>query len=693
VETLTRRPGSGEPAVDLERLLPWGRPPRLLLRFALYTGLGITLAAGAILLFVRHFERSRAERAATTHTRLVAEVVSDELLPSDLQGPVSLRRRDQLDVLVARRVLRDGVVRVDLIGSRSTITYSSDHAFIGQRETDRSHVREAIGGTTVSEVTSIDPPGPHESLDVLRAFAAIRVPGAATGALALSQDHAPIVQAAHRAVLPVVSVLELVLLGLYISLFPILRRVTKDMRRQMEVIEHQALHDALTGLPNRTFFQAIIDESVAADEAGFAVLIVELDRFKDINDTLGHAHGDTLLCEIARRIDRAAVDCDAVARLDGDEFGVLSRRGGDERSAVALADRLAEAIAEPVEVAGVSLEPQSSIGIALWPEHGGDAATLLRRADVAMHAAKSLDAPQLYSTEGDTHSPARLALASELRTGLDSGELVVYYQPQVDLQTSAVNGVEALVRWRHPRRGFLTPDEFLSTAEHAGLMRRLTGSVLQQALAQARTWRNNGLELSVAVNVSGRDLVDSRFVDEVGKALAEHGTDPESLHLEITEGTLLHDRSRAESVLGRLSELGVRIAVDDFGTGYSSLGHLKRLPVDILKIDKSFIISMASEPGDAAIVRSTIDLAHSLDLTVVAEGVETREAQLQLEALGCDVAQGFGISRPLPAQDLDEWLAANTGRFDAVPQPTPLRRRPAAPLQARTAYRATGSGP
>jgi EAL domain-containing protein (putative c-di-GMP-specific phosphodiesterase class I) len=220
-------------------------------------------------------------------------------------------------------------------------------------------------------------------------------------------------------------------------------------------------------------------------------------------------------------------------------------------------------------------------------------------------------------------------------------------------------------------------------------MRRLTGAVLEQALAQARSWRNNGLDLSIAVNVSGRDLVDSRFVDEVRRTLAEHGTDPKSLQLEITEGTLLHDRSRAESVLTRLSELGVRIAVDDFGTGYSSLGHLKRLPVDVLKIDKSFVINMASEPGDAAIVRSTIDLAHSLGLTVVAEGVETKEAQRQLALLGCDVAQGFGISRPLPAHDLDEWLAANAGRPDAGSRPTPLRRR-TDPTPLNAEFRAAG---
>jgi diguanylate cyclase (GGDEF)-like protein len=667
---------------ELERLLPWGRPPRLILRFALYTSVGIALAAASMILFVRHFERGRAEQAATVHTKLVAELVGDELRSGDLAAPVTRTRRALLDTLIARRVLRETTVRIDLIDAHGIVTYSSDHTLIGTKDTDPADAHAAISGVTVSDVTRIDPPGTAPVRDALRTFAPLHVAGAPGGAISLSQNYAPIAAAAHRAYLPVVVVLELVLLGLYISLFPILRRVTRGLRRQMDVIEHQALHDALTDLPNRTLFRAMVEEALAGSDSTVALLIIELDRFKEINDTLGHSSGDELLRVLSLRLARAA-EGEGVARLGGDEFGIVSRRATDPVAALALADRLRDAIGQPVEVAGVSLEMQASVGIALAPEHGTDVETLLRCADVAMYAAKAAHATQLYSSEHDTGSPARLALMSELRTALHGDELLVYYQPQVDLRSGRVCGVEALIRWRHPTRGFLSPDEFLPIAEQGGLMRQVTHAVFEQALAQARSWHNAGLDLTVAVNVSGRDLVDSRFAEDIGRWLAQYGVDPSRLQIEITEGTILSDRVRAEAVLTRLNTLGTTIAVDDFGTGYSSLGHLRQLPVDVLKIDKSFVLNMSTEPGDAAIVRTTIDLAHSLGLTTVAEGVETDEAARHLEALGCDVVQGYAISRPVPAVDLTAWLRSNGGRMsfgsDAEIRALPI---PIVPVQA-----------
>jgi len=659
---------AGPAGKELERLLPWGPPPRLVLRFALYTGLGITLAAASILLFVRHFERGRAERAATVHTRLVAELLSERLEQQDLERPVAGRRRAALDRLFAATVLRQDVVRVDLVDHHGVVTYSNDHSLIGKRDVDARFFLGSPPDTVVSRVTRLDPPGRARADDVFRAFAPLRLPDGRGGTLALAQDHAPIVAAAQRAFVPVVGVLELVLLGLYISLFPILTRVTRRLRRQMDVIEHQALHDALTGLPNRTLFQARLEEVLADTDDRVAVLLLDLDRFKEINDTLGHSNGDALLRALAARLELAADGCAALARLDGDEFGLIAYVA-DAAESLQLAERLRTAIAEPTEVAGVSLEIQVSIGVALAPDHAADAETLLSRADVAMHSAKTAHAPRLYAAEHDTNSPARLALAGELRRGLDEGQLVVYYQPQLDLSSGVVHGVEALVRWRHPSRGFLSPAEFLSVAEQAGLMRRLTRIVLEQSLGQCRAWRNAGLDLSVAVNISDRDLVDSRFADEVGRLLAEHGVDPSSLQLEITEGTILVDSSRSQPILARLSGLGARIAVDDFGTGYSSLGQLKRLPVDLLKIDRSFVINMATEASDAAIVRSTIELAHSLGIAVVAEGVETDDAAQRLAELGCDSAQGYLISHPLPADDFTAWLEANPGRPWVTPSP------------------------
>ena len=659
---------------ELDRVLPWGRPPRLVLRFALYTGLGIALAAAAILVFVRHFERGRAERAATAHTRLVAELLGDRLHQEDLEGPSAGSRRRELDSLFAAAVLRQGVVRIDLVDQHGIVTYSSDHGLIGKRDADARFFLGAPPDTVVSRVTAIDPPGAKSEHDVFRAFAPLRLDDGRTGTLALAQDHAPIVAAAQRAFLPVVGVLELVLLGLYILLFPILTRVTKRLRRQMDVIEHQALHDALTGLPNRTLFQARLEETLASDVNGhLAVLLLDFDRFKEINDTLGHSNGDALLRALAARLELAADGCVELARLGGDEFGVIAHVT-DASASLQLAERLQRALAEPTEIAGVSLEVQASVGVALSPDHGVDTETLLRCADVAMYSSKVAHAPRLYAAEHDTHSPVRLGLAGELRRGLDQGELVAYYQPQLDLRTGVIRGVEALVRWRHPTRGFLAPAEFLSVAEHAGLMRRLTRTVLEQSIAQCRTWHNAGLELTVAVNISDRDLVDSRFADEVGRLLAEHGVDPSLLELEITEGTIVADSTRSHPILQRLSGLGARIAVDDFGTGYSSLGQLKRLPVDLLKIDRSFVVNMTTEKSDAAIVRSTIELAHSLGIDVVAEGVESEAVAGRLAGLGCDSAQGYWISRPLPAEDLTAWLEASRGTPWSIYNPDPVYR-------------------
>ena len=635
---------------------PSGRPPRLVLRFAVYTGLGITLAAASILLIVRHFERSAAERGATLYARQAAALAGEHLTRQDFVGTVSPARRAQLDRLFNRRLLRDGTLRVELIDLHGRITYSTEHARAGRRAENLDLVREAIAGTVVSDATSVVQPARKQETHALEAFAAVRFGDRPTGVFALAQDYGPIAAAARRTFVPVVGVLELVLLGLYIVLFPILRRVTSRMRRQMETIEYQVLHDALTGLPNRTHFAAMVEDVLTRSGGHAAVMLVDLDRFKDVNDTLGHASGDLLLAELGQRLVAAVSDDERVARLGGDEFGIVSARATDARAATELAEHVRVALARPIEVAGVSLEVQASAGIALAPEHCDDADELLRMADVAMYAAKRALAPQIYAPSLDENSPARLALVSQLRHALTRDEIVLHYQPQIDLRTGALHGVEALVRWRHPRRGMLAPDEFLPVAEHAGLMRALTRHVLEQALRQACAWNEAGYALLVAVNVSGRDLVDSRLSDEIAGALHEHGVDPTTLELEITESTLLSDPGRAAAVLGKLGDLGVRLAIDDYGTGYSSLAHLKRLPVDALKIDKSFVTRMTSEPSDAMIVRSTIDLAHSLGLRVVAEGVEDETTRLGLAGMGCDIAQGYLFSRPLPAAAVTEWL-------------------------------------
>jgi diguanylate cyclase (GGDEF)-like protein len=483
-----------------------------------------------------------------------------------------------------------------------------------------------------------------------------------------------VARAARKAFLPIVGVFELVLLGLYVSLFPILRRVTNRLRQQMEELEHSALHDALTDLPNRTAFRRAVEQALAAaqrEARGMAVLLVDLDRFKEINDTLGHASGDLLLQELGRRARTLLGERGTIARLGGDEFAVISTSAVDRTSAVVFAEQLRSRMAEPFVLAGISLEVQSSVGIALYPEHGGDVDTLLRHADVAMYAGKRVHGTRIYSPADNQYSSDRLALAGQLRHAIERDELFLQYQPQLDITTGEIRAVEALVRWQHPERGLLMPDEFVPLAEQAGLIRPLTRWVLARSLAQCRRWHDAGLPLSVAANVSSRDIVDLALVEEVRVFLAEQELAPAVLELEITESTLMTDPVRATIVLERLSELGVQLAIDDFGSGYSSLSHLRRLPVDVLKIDKSFVLNMSADASDEAIVRSTIDLAHNLRLEVVAEGVEDERSLQRLTGLGCDSAQGYLVSEPLDAPTLTGWLLSRrrAGVVDITPGP------------------------
>jgi diguanylate cyclase (GGDEF)-like protein/PAS domain S-box-containing protein len=437
-----------------------------------------------------------------------------------------------------------------------------------------------------------------------------------------------------------------------------------QLEQRMREIEHQALHDALTDLPNRTLFHDRVEQALRTARrtgGGVCVMLIDLDRFKEVNDTLGHASGDVLLQEVARRLRAPVRECDTVARLGGDEFGVLAAGIASPADALVLAEKLREALAESIAVAGLALEVESSIGIALAPDHGLDVETLIRHADVAMYVSKVTHNPALYSPETDHHSRVRLTLVADLRRALEREELVVYYQPQACATTGAVRTMEALVRWEHPVHGLLTPDQFVPVAEQTGLIRPLTLYMLDAALRQCAEWRRSGYDVAVAVNITGRDLLDLRFPEQVAAAIAHAGVEAEALELEITESTIMADAARARSVLVQLSELGVRLAIDDFGSGHSSLGYLKRLPIDVLKIDRSFVMNMADGSDDAVIVRSTIDLGHNLGLQVVAEGVETQEALAQLMELGCDSVQGYFLGRPQPT-DAVEWMVRRLAR-------------------------------
>jgi diguanylate cyclase (GGDEF)-like protein len=430
-----------------------------------------------------------------------------------------------------------------------------------------------------------------------------------------------------------------------------------DVRKLSAARDRDAHTDDLTGLANRRYFYTRLGRAIAgcrASGASFALLMIDLDHFKELNDTLGHYAGDLLLQQIGPRVAGVVRSGEAIARLGGDEFALILR---DADAAQVVAGRIHAALAQPFDVEDLSVSVQASIGIALFPADAQSTETLLRRADIAMYQAKAAHSRfATYTATGDRHSRERLALASELKRAIASDELVVYYQPQMDLGACSVYGVEALVRWQHPQRGLLGPDEFIAVAEQGGLMRELTSTVLERALEQQRVWLDAGRELTMAVNVSATNFLDSRFVTDLQERLQRWGTPPQALRLEITESVLIAEGPRTRSVIDALAALHVKLSLDDFGTGYAPLAYLRELPVNEIKIDRSFISAMVNDEDTATIVASLITLAGRLGLAVVAEGIETSEQCELLRSFGCPLGQGYHFSRPLPIAQLDDWL-------------------------------------
>jgi diguanylate cyclase (GGDEF)-like protein len=435
------------------------------------------------------------------------------------------------------------------------------------------------------------------------------------------------------------------------------------------------MHDALTNLPNRTMLREQLVTAIGAAESaatGVGVLVLDVDRFKEVNDTLGYQNGDLLLLAIGDRIVETLPERATVARLGSDEFAVVVPEMAHPATALAVARKLVTALETPFTVDELSVEVEATIGASIFPEHGTDAETLLRRADVAMQRAKeSHVGVELYATEHDTYSRKRLGLVADLRRALEGDELLLHYQPQVSLETGRATGVEALLRWNHPEHGLLPPDEFIPLAERSGLIHPLTEHVLERACADCRAWRSRGVALSVAVNLSARNLIESDLLERVRGLLVRHDLAPSALVLEITESTIMADPVAVTEVVRRLRAEGLAVSIDDFGTGYSSLAHLRHLPVSEIKIDKSFVFGMVDDPADATIVRSAIELAHNLHLTAVAEGVETEVARDALAALGCDVAQGYFYARPMPAAELMDWVGRHHASETGASRPSP----------------------
>jgi len=436
-------------------------------------------------------------------------------------------------------------------------------------------------------------------------------------------------------------------------------KVRQERRQAQEFIDYIAYHDLLTALPNRTLLQEHLQQAIKnarREHKIVALSLMDLDRFKEINDTLGHNRGDVVLQQVGLRLQHALRDSDTVARLGGDEFAILLTLTDTAHWGI-VARKIIQALESPFVIEGIPIAVETSIGIALHPDHGDSAEALIQRADIAMYVAKQHKSGfVLYEPTLDQHSPRRLALMGELRQAIDQRHLRLHYQPKVDLKTGRVTGAEGLLRWQHAQHGFIPPDQFITPAEQTGLIFPLTRYVLEEAIQQCCAWRQTALTICTAINLSARNLQDPDLPRQVTELITPLGLDPCGLELELTESAIMMNPPRAMEVLTRLHEMGVALTIDDFGIGYSSLAYLKKLPIGTIKIDKSFVLGMMANENDRVIVRSTIDLGHNLGMKVVAEGVENQAIWDQLSAFGCDLAQGYHISRPMPAADLPVWL-------------------------------------
>ena len=452
-----------------------------------------------------------------------------------------------------------------------------------------------------------------------------------------------------------------------------MRNSTLLERLRVEIVEreHEALHDRLTGLPNRTMFDREVNRARSAGN-DIAVMLIDLDRFKEVNDTLGHQQGDHLLQVVSDRIRDALAEDGIVARFGGDEFAVLLPHCPEGGRSIAVAERIRRGIEQPVDLSGLPIAVGASIGIAHAPEDAHDAESLLQRADVAMYTAKRGTGIERYHPSANHYSPERLAMVAELRKAITRDELLVEYQPCIDLRTGAVKSAEALARWYHPERGYVPPDVFIPIAERSGLIPSLTASIMRTAMRQCSQWRKEGLDVRVAINLSARSLMDDQLPGDIEMQLMLADLPATALVLEITESTIMDDPPRTIAMLNKLSSMGITLSIDDYGTGYSSLAYLKHLPVDELKLDRSFVTDMRNDARDAVIVRNTIELAHELGLRVVAEGIEDAITQRTLADLGCDLAQGYHICRPRTAS---QFRAFAKGHVPDAPISLDERRR------------------
>ncbi len=660
----------GDPIVGSSR---WRRPSR-------WAGWGLV----AVLVGVAGFDLWASQYTSqVTQRAVVASRVSEEFdRASDaLATEESLERKYRLEPSPGVRGSFDRAA-ADLVSALEAVRSdsgrdASDAAVVMQLLPKHAAYLEAIGRTfaavdrgdtsTVLAIDSGETDPMFGSIEEAVNFEADEHHDDATRAL----DKLSRLESFTGKATPAVFAMGLLLAALFAAT---LRRVRRQLHNQRERALHDSLHDQLTGLPNRALLADRFDQALRAGRrqnlcVGF--LLIDLDRFKEVNDTLGHRFGDRLLTQIGPRLATVLRDMDTVARLGGDEFAVVLPTVDSVSGVMAVAARLRDALSAPFDVEGIEVAVEASIGVAVSGVHGDDMATLLQRADIAMYIAKEQGIGVLAYDPGlDDHSPERLGLLGEMRRALDQDELVLHYQPQIVVRTGEICGAEALVRWQHPTRGLVPPDEFIPLAEHTALIGPLTLRVLDLALAQIRAWLDAGYRVPVAVNISARNLLDESLEREILERLEHHRVPANLLEVEITESAIMTEPERAKDMLTRLHESGIRIAIDDFGAGYTSLARLKDLPVSELKVDKSFVISMDTDASNALIVQSVVELSHNLGLTAVAEGVESEGALTVLARYGCDTAQGYHISHPLAPEAFLVWHATHRPIIDADTGPT-----------------------
>jgi diguanylate cyclase (GGDEF)-like protein len=644
---------------DTGQMRPFPRPG-LLLRFSLLS-LACVVALGLALGARLHDDADRAglAQARGSAELLVASTFGGLVTARDLAGPLTPDRRRALDAAAARAKRAGGLVRIKLWMPDGRIAYSDDAAIIGRRFEVDDDINEALEGEQVADITHLDDAEQQSERGLgtlIEAYVPFRFDGAREPAAVFEVylPYAPVGAAVTSQIHHTYALLAIGLLVLWLALYRIMRGASSRLRAMALESARQARQDSLTGLANRRLLHEELDARLALHPP-VALLLIDLDGFKEINDTLGHAAGDELLVELGTRLAHRHADDHLVARLGGDEFAVVTDDAGDD-ALLARADEVSELIAAPFVIAGVRLHLTASIGVARADGPGGDAGALLRRADVAMYRAKRAGTRrELYTPDADPHHPDRLMLIDELLAAIDGDELVLDYQPTIDLRSGHVVGAEALVRWRHPRRGLLMPADFIPAAEQAGAIGRVTRHVLRLAIAAGASWRAEGLALRVAVNISARDLHEPELLDDIDAMLEACRLPADALRLELTETALVTDPERCGDVLRRLDDKGIGIVLDDFGTGYSSLAHLQQLPVCALKIDRSFVARMLDDANAALIARATIEMGRALGLRVVAEGVETRPTLDTLTALGCHEAQGYHIARPQSHEAFVAW--------------------------------------